>query len=262
MSEQEMPSNNYSDNQPGSFPPPEDNPKNYPTQPGNYASPSQYGTEKEPVRIQEALPVNSRPRPLESKRPLQPTPGRFRPVNEDQPAANLPPSTDWRAFLREKAPFTQNWNLERITMNRQTIIPWAIGGVLVLILIVFLVANMGKKDTPTNPAVTGTTPNASVSASAQTTAASSTSTTAAAATTAPPTSTTPPLKTAVVKGTGATLNVRESPSLNGKVVTSIKDGEKVTIKDGPKDADGHSWYQVEYGDKTGWAVKDYLEIQP
>jgi uncharacterized protein YgiM (DUF1202 family) len=56
--------------------------------------------------------------------------------------------------------------------------------------------------------------------------------------------------------------VRESPSLTGKVVTSIKDGEKVTIKDGPKDADGHSWYQVEYGDKTGWAVKDYLEIQP
>lgn len=257
MSEQAMPPKNYSDTPPGNYPPPENN--DYPTQPANYSSQSQYGTEKEPLKIQEALPVNPRPRPLEPKRPLQPTPGRFRPVNEDQPAANIAPSQDWRATLREKAPFTQNWNLERITMNRQTILPWAIGGVLVLILLIVLVANMGKKNEPANPTVPGSTTSAAVSPGSQTTAPATTS---AAATTAPATSTTPPVKTALVKGTGSTLNMRETASLKGSVVTTVKDGEKVTVKDGPKDAEGYSWYQIEYGGKTGWAVKDYLEIQP
>lgn len=244
----------------------------YPTQPGNYSS--QLNTEKEPIRIQEALPANNRPRPLEPKKQPQPVPARFRPVKEDQPAANMPVNRDWKAILREKAPFTRNWNLEGITMNRQTILPWAIGGVLVLILVVVLIANLGKKpDDQNNPTGTVAAANATTSAANGTTSGSTTTTgnattaartTAAgstSATTAASTATTAPAtKTATVKGTGSVLNVRDTPSTKGKVVTTVKDGEKVNIKGGPKDGDGISWYQVEYNGATGWASAAYLEL--
>ncbi|MBN9391241.1 MAG: SH3 domain-containing protein [Chloroflexi bacterium] len=252
--------NNYS--QPSS--------RDYPTQPGNYSS--QYGTDKEPIRIQEALPANNRPRSYDPRKQSQPAPARFRPVKEDQPAANLPVTRDWRAILREKAPFTRNWNLEGITMNRQ-ILPWAIGVVLVLILAVVLVANIGKKPDSNSPTVPPGTAAASVTiattpgstTSAGTGATTGASKTTAAGTTAAATTaaaTTPATKTAVVKGTGGDgLNMRETPSKTGNKLASIKDGEKVTIKDGPKDADGLTWYQIEYNGKTGWAASSYLELQ-
>lgn len=248
--------------------------RDYPTQPSNYGS--QYGVDKEPIRIQEALPANNRQRPYDARKQSQPAPARFRPVKEDQPAANLPVTRDWRAILREKAPFTRNWNLEGITMNRQ-ILPWAIGVVLVLILAVVLVANIGKKpdsNSPTVPAgtaaasitvaptsatgaTTGTGANTTSGASKTTAAGTTASGTTAAATTAAATT-----KTALVKGTGGDgLNMRETPSKTGNKVASIKDGEKVTIKDGPKDADGLTWYQIEYNGKTGWAASSYLEVQ-
>ena len=254
--------NNYS--QPSS--------REYPTQPSNYGA--QYGPDKEPIRIQEALPANNRPRPYEPRKQSQPAPARFRPVKEDQPAANLPVTRDWRAILREKAPFTRNWNLEGITMNRQ-ILPWAIGVVLVLILAVVVVANIGKKPDSNNPTVPAGTAAASVTISTSPGAAGTTATgsgattgtnkTTAAGTTAAATTaaaTTPATKTALVKGTGGDgLNMRDTPSKTGAKITSIKDGEKVTIKDGPKDADGLTWYQIEYNGKTGWAASSYLEIQ-
>ncbi len=250
--------------------------REYPTQPGNYGS--QYGAEKEPIRIQEALPVNNRPRPYEPRKQSQPAPARFRPVKEDQPAANMPVTRDWRAILREKAPFTRNWNLEGIAMNRQ-ILPWAIGVVLVLILAVVLVANIGKKSDPNNPTVpagtvaagvtvaatpgagsTATSGSGATTGASKTTAAGAGGTTVAGTTAAATTAAAS--KTALVKGTGGDgLNMRETPSKSGAKVTSIKDGEKVNIKDGPKDADGLTWYQIEYQGKTGWASSAYLEIQ-
>jgi hypothetical protein len=157
-------------------------------------------------------------------------------------------------------------------MNRQ-ILPWAIGVVLVLILAVVLVANIGKKPDSNSPTVppgtvaanitVATTPGSTTAAG--TGATTGTSKTTAAATTAAATTaaaTTPATKTAVVKGTGGDgLNMRETPSKTGTKITSIKDGEKVTVKDGPKDADGLTWYQIEYNGKTGWAASSYLEIQ-
>lgn len=255
--------------------------RDYPTQPGNYGSPYSNGNDKEPIRIQEALPVNNRPRPAyDPRRQAQPAPARFRPVKEDQPAANMPVTRDWRAILREKAPFTQNWNLEGITMNRQ-ILPWAIGVVLVLILAVVLVANIGKKSDTTNPTVPAGTAAANVtiaptSASGaattgngattgtganKTTAAGTAGTSATGTTVAATTAAASATKTALVKGTGSTLNMRDTPTTKGKVLATIKDGEKVTIKDGPKDADGITWYQIEYGGQTGWASSAYLAIQ-
>ena len=267
--EQEQATRKFNDTPPANIPPLSHNNNqqpnsNYSTQPGNYSS--QIGEEKEPIRIQEALPVNTRSRPLEPKKQSQPTPARFRPVKEEQPAANMPVARDWKAILREKAPFTRNWNLEGITMNRQ-ILPWAIGGVLGLILVVVIVANLGKKTEQPNPTVpvgaTGTTSAAGITGgqtSGQITTGVGTKTSAAATTVA---STTPPVvvKTALVKGTGAVLNVREEPTTKGKLVTTVKDGEKVTIKEGPKDADGRSWYQIEFTGKTGWAAAEFLEVQ-
>lgn len=265
MPEQEMPPINDNDVPPGNYPPQPDNnysqqPNNYSTQPGNYSS--QYGAEKEPIKIQEALPVNSRPRPLDPrKQPQQPTPVRFRPVADDHPAANQPvanrqPGRDWRTVLREKVPAAQNWNLEKITLNRQTL-PFVVAGILGIILIFVIIGNLGGKNNgqnnPTVPAGTSSalsSPNGQATTAGQTTAAATLSATV----------TPVPVKTATVKGTGATLNVRETPSLNGKVVTTVKDGEKVTIKEGPREADGRTWYQLEYAGKVGWAVKDYLDI--
>ena len=163
-------------------------------------------------------------------------------------------------------------------MNRQ-ILPWAIGVVLVLILAVVLVANIGKKPDANNPTVPAGTAAAGITVAAtsgagntvtsgsgattgasKTTAAGAGGTTAAGTTAAAPTAATS--KTALVKGTGGDgLNMRETPSKTGAKVTSIKDGEKVNVKDGPKDADGLTWYQIEYQGKTGWASSAYLEIQ-
>ena len=162
-------------------------------------------------------------------------------------------------------------------MNRQ-ILPWAIGVVLVLILAVVLVANIGKKSDSTDPTVpagtvaanvtvapttggSATTSGGATSGASKTTAAGTTGGTSAAGTTAAATTAAATPKTALVKGTGSTLNMRDTPTTKGKVVVTIKDGEKVTIKDGPKDADGFTWYQIEYQGQTGWAVSQYLDLQ-
>jgi hypothetical protein len=51
------------------------------------------------------------------------------------------------------------------------------------------------------------------------------------------------------------INMRAQPSTSAKAVTKLGAGAIVTIKDGPKDADGYTWWQVDDGaGNIGWAA--------
>jgi uncharacterized protein YraI len=53
------------------------------------------------------------------------------------------------------------------------------------------------------------------------------------------------------------LNLRDSPSTDGVILTQMWQGEYVAVYDGPTD-DG--WYQVEYQGTVGWAWGGYLAV--
>lgn len=54
------------------------------------------------------------------------------------------------------------------------------------------------------------------------------------------------------------LNLRELASTSGAVVSELASGATATVLDGPVEADGYTWYQVETSAGTGWVVRDYL----
>ena len=55
--------------------------------------------------------------------------------------------------------------------------------------------------------------------------------------------------------TGADLNLRETPALDGSVLQALQPGDTVTILDGPVKAEGYTWWQMQTDDGTvGWAV--------
>lgn len=179
----------------------------------------------------------------------------------------LGPGKDWRTWTRQRLPFTAKWPLEKVVFNQQTLVALGVGLLVGFVLLMLLLSNLGKKSQEEAAQLaTQSTVNAAVqaTATAQVTAAQAFSTATAQALAQPqvtPTPTKPPLKAALVKGTGSTpLNVREEANLKGKLVTTIKEGEKVTILEGPKDSDGRGWYRIEYNGKSGWAAKDYLQL--
>jgi hypothetical protein len=53
----------------------------------------------------------------------------------------------------------------------------------------------------------------------------------------------------------ACANVRDTPSLTGRVHVCLPVGSAAQIVDGPLDADGYRWWKVDAG---GWAAADYL----
>ncbi|MEZ4530138.1 MAG: SH3 domain-containing protein [Thermomicrobiales bacterium] len=53
------------------------------------------------------------------------------------------------------------------------------------------------------------------------------------------------------------LNLRDSPSTDGQIITQMWQGEYVAVIDGPT---GDGWYQVEYDGTVGWAYGGYLSI--
>ncbi|MCH5287649.1 MAG: SH3 domain-containing protein [Christensenellaceae bacterium] len=62
--------------------------------------------------------------------------------------------------------------------------------------------------------------------------------------------------TATVKtNSGIGLNLREAPSLSGAIITSVKNGEKVTVlqKSG-------AWSRISVGGKEGFAATEYLDF--
>lgn len=58
------------------------------------------------------------------------------------------------------------------------------------------------------------------------------------------------------------LNLRATPSTTGAVVTTIANGDRPAVNDGPTTADGYEWYQLTINGETGWAVRNYLAFAP
>jgi hypothetical protein len=69
-----------------------------------------------------------------------------------------------------------------------------------------------------------------------------------------------------INGTqGAGLRIRKDPGQNGETVFLGEEEETFVVKDGPKQADGYTWwYLVAPYDETraGWAAADYLAAVP
>lgn len=69
-----------------------------------------------------------------------------------------------------------------------------------------------------------------------------------------------------ITGTGTDgLRIRSAPSLTSDTVFRGEESETFKIKDGPKDADGHTWWYVvaPYDDtRAGWAAADFLAVVP
>ncbi len=67
-----------------------------------------------------------------------------------------------------------------------------------------------------------------------------------------------------VTGTGTDgLRIRADPNLKGKILFLAIDAEVLKVTDGPKQADGYTWwFLVSPSDSTvqGWAVANYLVV--
>lgn len=64
---------------------------------------------------------------------------------------------------------------------------------------------------------------------------------------------------------GAGLRIRRDPGQSGNTVFLGEEAETFQVKDGPKQADGYTWwYLVAPYDNTraGWAAADYLAVVP
>lgn len=66
---------------------------------------------------------------------------------------------------------------------------------------------------------------------------------------------------------GGANRLRESPSTDGDIVTTIPEGDVFDVWAGPVCADGFAWYQVDYDGEVGWTAEGddteyYLELLP
>lgn len=64
-----------------------------------------------------------------------------------------------------------------------------------------------------------------------------------------------PIRTGIVRTDGSNLNLRRFPSMAGEIIGRIPDNSKVNVY-----GETGGWYVVKYGDKTGYASKDFIEI--
>ena len=68
---------------------------------------------------------------------------------------------------------------------------------------------------------------------------------------------------AQISGTGGDgLRLRATPGLSGEILTLGSEGEIYQIQDGPREADGYTWwFLIDPDDETrlGWAVADFLQ---
>jgi hypothetical protein len=54
------------------------------------------------------------------------------------------------------------------------------------------------------------------------------------------------------------LNLREAPGVAAAVILCLPSGARLTITDGPREADGRTWWQL---DGRGWAAAEYLRLR-
>lgn len=65
-----------------------------------------------------------------------------------------------------------------------------------------------------------------------------------------------------VQGTGGGLNLREQPSTAASVVATVQDGTPLHVVDGPTQADGYTWWQVQTAEGTrGWGASNWLVLR-
>ena len=60
---------------------------------------------------------------------------------------------------------------------------------------------------------------------------------------------------------GDSVRLRTDPSKSATVQTTVPEGAIVLITDGPKDADGVTWYQVQYAGQSGWVDADFISAR-
>jgi hypothetical protein len=69
-----------------------------------------------------------------------------------------------------------------------------------------------------------------------------------------------------IKGTdGLGLRIRSAPGLDGNPLFIAFDAEVFVVKEGPRKADGYTWYSLvaPYDEsRTGWAASDFFTIIP
>jgi peptidoglycan DL-endopeptidase LytF len=66
----------------------------------------------------------------------------------------------------------------------------------------------------------------------------------------------------VIANTGGDgVRLRTDPSKSATVQTTVPEGAIVLVTDGPKDADGVTWYQVQYSGQTGWVDADFVSAR-
>ncbi len=72
-----------------------------------------------------------------------------------------------------------------------------------------------------------------------------------------------PGATVVVQGTtGAGLNLRAQPTTEARLVGSAKEGDTLTVVEGPEEADGYVWWKLRTADgKEGWGAADWLVLK-
>lgn len=58
------------------------------------------------------------------------------------------------------------------------------------------------------------------------------------------------------------LRMRDQPTLNGAVLVRLGNGTILTVVDGPREADGYTWWMVRTeGGREGWVAGSWLELE-
>ncbi len=69
-------------------------------------------------------------------------------------------------------------------------------------------------------------------------------------------------QTAVIANTdGDGVRLRANPSKSAAVQTTLSEGAVILVTNGPQDADGVTWYQVQSGGQTGWIDADFISAR-
>jgi hypothetical protein len=69
--------------------------------------------------------------------------------------------------------------------------------------------------------------------------------------------------TAIVDtGSNDGLRVRRDPGQAGAVLRTLRNGDRLTILDGPREVDGLAWYRVQFADEPGWVAGNFIKPAP
>lgn len=67
----------------------------------------------------------------------------------------------------------------------------------------------------------------------------------------------------VTREGGLPLRLRAGPDLSAKILDRLQPGTKMTLKEGPQQADGHGWWHIRTDDgREGWVAGEELRSQP